>query len=66
MLYNYSTTDDDRIRIERMENKHFEYSQALEIISAFYSEGDGKEKAASGKLNHGNNNVTLSSCLHLF
>ncbi|XP_033634237.1 DNA mismatch repair protein Msh3-like [Asterias rubens] len=52
-----STTDDDRIRIERMENGHFEYTQALEIISAFYGEGDvasgSKEKAASGKLNQG-------------
>ncbi|KAM8960815.1 DNA mismatch repair protein Msh3 [Pelodytes ibericus] len=28
--------DDDRIRIERMENYHFEYSQAFQFITGFY------------------------------
>ncbi|XP_022110672.1 DNA mismatch repair protein Msh3-like [Acanthaster planci] len=35
-----STSDDDRIRIERMDNKHFEYCLALEVVSSFYSHKD--------------------------
>ncbi|KAL8203691.1 UNVERIFIED_CONTAM: Mismatch repair protein msh3 [Gekko kuhli] len=31
-----SRLHDDRIRIEKMENKHFEYSSAFQLITAFY------------------------------
>ncbi|XP_073480536.1 DNA mismatch repair protein Msh3 [Aquarana catesbeiana] len=33
--------DDDRIRIERMDSLHFQYSQAFQLISEFYSCGSG-------------------------
>ncbi|XP_077318590.1 DNA mismatch repair protein Msh3 [Lithobates pipiens] len=33
--------DDDRIRIERMDSLHFQYSQAFQLISEFYSGGSG-------------------------
>ncbi|XP_068104082.1 DNA mismatch repair protein Msh3 [Hyperolius riggenbachi] len=43
-----SLRDDDRIRIERMDSLHFEYSQAFQLISDFYGRdaGSGSERLA--------------------
>ncbi|XP_072272312.1 DNA mismatch repair protein Msh3 [Pyxicephalus adspersus] len=38
--------EDDRIRIERMDSLHFQYSQAFQLISEFYSCGTGSERIA--------------------
>ncbi|KAM5192856.1 DNA mismatch repair protein Msh3 isoform 2-T2 [Mantella aurantiaca] len=37
---------DDRIRIERMDRLHFQYSQAFQLISEFYGFGSGSERIA--------------------
>uniref|UniRef100_A0A6I8R7P3 DNA mismatch repair protein MSH3 n=1 Tax=Xenopus tropicalis TaxID=8364 RepID=A0A6I8R7P3_XENTR len=37
-LTSASLRDDDRIRIERMDKSHFEYSQAFQLISEFYGQ----------------------------
>nr|XP_006004451.2 PREDICTED: DNA mismatch repair protein Msh3 isoform X1 [Latimeria chalumnae] len=34
-----SLRDDDRIRVEKMESQHFEYSCAFELLSEFYRKG---------------------------
>ncbi|XP_038077644.1 DNA mismatch repair protein Msh3-like [Patiria miniata] len=39
-----STTEDDRIRIERMDNEHFDYSEALDVVTAFYSLEDERDE----------------------
>ena len=40
-----SPRDDDRVRIERMDNDNFEHSSAFEEVSAFYRslDNEGKE-----------------------
>ncbi|XP_018120356.1 DNA mismatch repair protein Msh3 isoform X1 [Xenopus laevis] len=44
-----SLRDDDRIRIERMDKSHFEYSQAFQLVSEFYGQ-ETQKSAGSQKL----------------
>ncbi|XP_066459044.1 DNA mismatch repair protein Msh3 [Eleutherodactylus coqui] len=36
--------DDDRVRIEKLDKEHFEYSQAFQLISEFYGKDSGSQR----------------------
>ena len=48
-----SATADDRVRIERMDNEHFEYCEALEVVSSFYGEEEGASCQSGEKQDKG-------------